>query len=93
MNNPYTVTVTRGGAFPAEPLSWHVTADSVSEALQNARNIIAGTMDSCFQAEGESESCTCCQTRSPDEVPVAVYDSECPRCGHLARSHRGRGTP
>jgi hypothetical protein len=35
--------------------------------------------------EGETEGCTCCQTRAAS----SVTGYECPRCGHLPKSHGG----
>ena len=52
MNDPYTVTVTRGGAYPAQPLAWTVTADSVDEALLRTRGaiVVDGNADDIIES-------------------------------------------
>lgn len=37
--------------------------------------------------EGDDEGCTCCQSSSRGDG-----DHECPRCGHMDKSHKGRKT-
>lgn len=55
------------------------------------RPAAAARRRAALETTAEAEGCTCCQARSrADRQP----DAECPRCGHLNRSHTaGPGIP
>ncbi len=64
-------------------IEFSTISECVSEAVFQVCGLADDDDEPESEAEAEAEGCTCCQTRAAS----SAY--ECPKCGHLPKSHGG----